>query len=129
MKLKRYLESIDKYEDDYQDDELSNDEGMDHICSLLRKMYKASGVNNVYVERLQGEGQELDVRIFMVLNKTEKIKSLVKSLDVTKKIADDILIQYDSDFELWETQDGNPLITVSFYHNPNVDMSQEGAPF
>src|SRR5574343_639676 len=116
MKLRRYIDLLKEgnYDSNYhdEDDESSDDDGMESVCSLLRKMYRSSNINDVFIEH-----EDLDVKIFIMVNKVEKMKTVMKVLDVTKKIADDILIQYNSEFELWETKDNKPLISISFLYN------------
>lgn len=127
MKLRRYIDLLKEgnYDSNYydEDDESSDDDGMESVCSLLRKMYRSSNINDVFIEH-----EDLDVKIFIMVNKVEKMKTVMKVLDVTKKIADDILIQYNSEFELWETKDNKPLISISFLYNEGVETNQTGSP-
>ena len=139
MKLKNYKELLEKYdgpEDDdmygrpnypskknekeeEEDDEVPN-EDMEHLLYLLRVLFKNSGVD------ADIESKDLDVSIYVVLNKKEKMSSILKVFDVVQKLKKDILPQYDSEFELWETKTGDPMLTFIFMYDgldndPNYD--------
>ena len=123
MKLKNYIESIENNQENDYDDEFDPNAEVDHLCSLLRKLYKNAGVNNVYIQ-----AENFDIIIYITMNKVEKMKNVMRALDITKKINDDILIQYNSEFELWETKDHQPLMNITFIYNKDIEISQENSP-
>ena len=43
----------------------------------------------------------------------------MKIMGLINKLSTDILIQYDSEVELWETRDGDPLLTFDFFWETN----------
>lgn len=142
MKLKNYKELFEKYEDtDYDDesyyndddylfgrpdsskkvnkdeeDELIGDSDMDNLLYLLRTMFKNKGIKNVYVEN-----DELDISISVTMNMKEKIENIISVFDTAKRLKRDILPQYDSEFEMWETKDGRPLLTFNFYYGEGLE--------
>ncbi len=100
-------------------------EDMEHLLYLLRTLFKNSGVD------ADIESKGLDITIFVVLNKKEKMSSIIKVFDVAKKLKKDILPQYDSEFEMWETKTGDPMLTFNFmYEGDDDDENYDGnAPF
>jgi hypothetical protein len=149
MKLKNYKELFEKYEDtDYDDesyyndddylfgrpdnskkvtkedeeDELIGDSDMDNLLYLLRTMFKNKGIKNVYVEN-----DELDISISVTMNMKEKIENIISVFDTAKRLKRDILPQYDSEFEMWETKDGRPLLTFNFYYGEGLE--DDNTPF
>jgi hypothetical protein len=149
MKLKNYKELFEKYEDtDYDDesyyndddylfgrpdnskkvtkedeeDELIGDSDMDNLLYLLRTMFKNKGIKNVYVEN-----DGLDISISVTMNNKEKIENIISVFDTAKRLKRDILPQYDSEFEMWETKDGKPLLTFNFYYGEGLE--DDNTPF
>lgn len=123
MKLKRFenVKSVDDFEDDYynQKDEFSdiidelnptNQDVIDELLSTIRKMLKNSGFENFYVF----DKDSYTICIQFVLNKIERYAKIMKIMNFLAKLKDDILIQYETEFDVWETKEGSPLITASF---------------
>lgn len=104
-----------KYEDD-EDFEQKKDDGIDyendddvqHLLYLLREMFKNVGVS------VDVEATSDDISITAFLNRRGKLSDVIKIFEVVKKLKKDILGQYDSQFELWETKKGDPRITFEF---------------
>jgi uncharacterized protein YihD (DUF1040 family) len=139
MKLKKYKsylknEAIDdvydelfgrpSYDSEEDDDEIPSDD-MENLLYLLRKLFKNSGVS------VDISNKGLDIMIYAILNNKEKMDSILKLFDVVKKLKRDILPQYDSEFELWETKSGHPMMTFNFlYEGEDDDANDDGnAPF
>ena len=146
MKLKNYKELFEKYEDtDYEDESYYNDDDylfgrpshskkgteeeeeemigdsdMDNLLYLLRTMFKNKGIKDVYVEH-----DELDITISVTMGYKEKIESIISVFDTAKRLKRDILPQYDSEFEMWETKDGKPLLTFNFYYGEGLEDDEE----
>lgn len=132
MKLKKYFEineregfdDIDQpLDDDYPEipeleevEEIAQDDIIENLLSTLRKMIKNSGFENSYVFT----DDEGSINVQFVLNKTEKIGSVMKVMNLLKKLETDILIQYESEFDLWEVKSGDPLITAKFFYDEDV---------
>lgn len=93
---------------DEEEEEDIESEDMDNLLYLLRTLFKNSGVD------AEIDNKGLDITIYAVLNKKEKISSILKVFDVVKKLKKDILPQYESEFELWETKSGEPMLTFVF---------------
>jgi len=95
------------------------------LTYLLRKMIRNSGVDNFYVSN-----DGYDIRIQFILQKLEKMRSIMRIINIIKKINDDILIQYDPEVEMWETNKGEPMFTVDFYYEANKKgYKKDVAPF
>jgi hypothetical protein len=57
----------------------------------------------------------------------EKIESIISVFDTAKRLKRDILPQYDSEFEMWETKDGKPLLVFNFYYGEGLE--DDNTPF
>ena len=117
-------EEYDDYDDDYvdkeeegwkshnDDDETDDDDALEHLASLIRQMIKLAGIDNYYVYT-----KKYDISIQFVLNKRERFSKMMKILGLLKKLSTDTLIQYESELDLWETKNDEPLLTVDFYYD------------
>lgn len=102
------------YEDD-QNDDISEDD-MSHLLYLLRSYFSNSGID------ADIENDDLDIKIFYYPNKKEKIRSILGLFDVVKRLKKDILPQYNSEFEVWETKTGDSVLVFNFeYDNGDGD--------
>lgn len=113
---------IDYDDDDDEDDEddktVIDQDALDTLCSTLRKMVKHAGfTENSWVFT----DDENCINIQFLFNKTEKMSTLMNAMNFLKKLESDILIQYDSEFDLWETKAGQPLATAKFFYDEGVD--------
>lgn len=117
--------SLDDDDDDEDDLDDVQSEDMENLLYLLRTLFKNSGVE------ADIDHKGLDIIVCVVLNKKEKISSVLKVFDVAKKLKKDILPQYDSEFEMWETKTGEPMLTFNFnYEGADGDPNYDGgAPF
>lgn len=84
------------------------------LTYLLRKMISNAGVENFYVS-----SDGYDISIQFIFQKVDKMRSIMKVVNIVKKIKDDILIQYDSEIEMWETTKREPLFSVDFFYEAN----------
>lgn len=107
------IEEIKDIENEYEEEE-DGDDDIKELTYLLRKMISASGINDFYVSN-----KSFDISIQFILKTSEKMKNLMKIINVVKKIKDDILIQYDSEVEMWETKNKEPLLTIDFHYESN----------
>jgi hypothetical protein len=126
----KYLLNGQLGDDDDDDDDMDDDDGvpsedMENLLYLLRTLFKSSGVD------IEIENKGLDITIYSILNKRQKMSSILKVLNVVKKLKTDILPQYESEFELWETKSGEPMFTFNFmYEGSDGDPDHDGsAPF
>lgn len=108
-------------DDDYNDDNLYQDDDMEHLLFLLRKMFHNSGIDNVDITN-----KKMDLTIYVELRTREKLRDIIKVFEVVNKLKKDILPQYDSEFDLWKTKKGSPLLTFEFYYN---DSLSDNIPF
>lgn len=105
----------DTYDDveiqDFTDEE---EEAFKNLTDTIRNMIARSGMENFYVN-----SNHCDIVVQFVLHRTERFSKMMHIMGMIKKISSDILIQYNSEVDLWETKTGEPLFTVNFYWNPN----------
>ena len=94
--------------------------------AITHKMIEDAGFKNFYVSNKKD-----NISIQFVLNASEKFSKMMKVLGIIKKIKTDILIQYDSEMDLWETKNDEPLLTVDFYYDSKKSGSykKDDVPF
>lgn len=103
-------------EDEYEaesDDTASSD--MEHLLYLLRSYFNNQGVE-VWVEN-----KGLDITLYTVQNKRDNLKNIINVFNIVKKVKRDILPQYDSEFELWQSKDGRPMLYFNFYYEEGLN--------
>jgi hypothetical protein len=134
MKLKKFNQLFERegfddidgydYEDDYDysredeykgEDEDDSDDDMSHLCYLLRSMFNNSNID------VNVENSGLDLSITAQFARRESLSDIVKVFEVVKKIKKDILAQYSSAYEMWETKQGTPMITFEFMLDDDDD--------
>lgn len=130
MKLKKFLDIIkenenieEPFEDEFKGipdigdiDEVGEEDIVETLLSTLRKMIRNTKIEDSYVFT----DDEGCINIQFVLKKTEKFQSIMKVMNLLKKLESDILIQYESEFDIWETKEGDPLLTAKFYYDEDV---------
>lgn len=118
----KYDDEDDYDEDDYNryghgpDEDDINDDDMSHLLYLLRSMFNNSGIENVYVEN-----KKMDISISVEMRRRERLRDIMKVFEVANKLKKDILAQYDSEFEMWETKDGRPMLVFNFYYDEGLE--------
>jgi hypothetical protein len=134
MKLKKFNQLFERegfddidgydYEDDYdysREDEYKGDDGddsdddMSHLCYLLRSMFNNSNVD------VNVENSGLDLSITAQFARRESLSDIVKVFEIVRKIKKDVLAQYSSSYEIWETKTGTPMITFEFMLDDDDD--------
>jgi hypothetical protein len=109
-------------DDDYETDDDVDVDDMQHLLYLLRTMFKNSGVEDVYVV-----SKKMDISISVEMRRRETIKDIMRVFEVANKLKKDILAQYDSEFEMWETKEGRPMFVFNFYYGEGLE--DDMAPF
>ena len=105
-----------RYDKEYKgEDEDDSDDDMSHLCYLLRSMFNNSNVD------VNVENSGLDLSITAQFARRESLSDIVKVFEVVKKIKKDILAQYSSSYEIWETKKGTPVITFQFMLEDDED--------
>lgn len=102
--------------------DISLDDGMVSVCDLVRELFK-----NVKLDA-DVEYDELDISIYVFLQKKEKIRSLMRAFEVVYKLQKDVLAHYDCEVELYENKEGYPILAYQFYAD-SVDKSKDEDPF
>ena len=137
MKLKKYNNYLneDKYDDDdnffgeygsqddYEGQDAQGDDDMEHLLYLLRTFLKDSGINNVSLKN-----SDSSIKLEIVLKTKERLTDVIKTFAVLKKLSNDIMADYDAEFDIWETKQGDPLLIVDYY-SPEYGDDEDGAPF
>jgi len=114
--------SEDDYDEDDEDEKDIEDDDMGNLLYLLRSMFRNSGIDEVYIEN-----KKMDITISVQLRKRERLKDIIKVFEVSNKLKRDILAQYDSEFEMWETKEGRPLLVFNFMYDEG--LYDDEAPF
>jgi len=135
MKLKKFKQIIEREgfddiddpfyddEDDYNyddkeyqgDDDYDSDDDMSHLCYLLRSMFNNSNID------VNVESSNLDLSIIARFDRRESLSDIIKVFEIVKKIKKDILPQYTSSYEIWETKMGEPMISFDFMLDDDSD--------
>ena len=98
-----------RYDKEYKgEDEDDSDDDMSHLCYLLRSMFNNSNVD------VNVENSGLDLSITAQFARRESLSDIVKVFEIVRKIKKDVLAQYSSSYEIWETKTGTPMITFEF---------------
>ncbi len=103
---------------DSQDDDDSYDSDIETLCSLIRKFLK----NNKIESLVEYEEEDGSISIYTFPLKREKISSMVNLMCTLSRLRKDLLPQYDTDTELFENKEGDPIILFTFC----LDVDQEG---
>jgi hypothetical protein len=114
--------SDEGFYNDSEDDDVDQDYNMEHLLYLLRKMFNNSGIDNVDITN-----KKMDLAIYVELRTREKLRDIIKVFEVINKLKKDILPQYDSEFDMWKTKKGSPLLTFNFYYNEG--LGDDNVPF
>jgi hypothetical protein len=127
IKIKEHFEYLD--DETYEDNDLPNEEEVDyeedgdvedHLCYLIRTFLNGNGITTS-VER-----SDLDISVYVFLQRKEKFKNIVKTFDIViNKMKKDILPQYQLEVELYESKEYIPILSFSFYYDENKNK----APF
>jgi hypothetical protein len=133
MKIKRYDGYISEERDDEYDDEYygyeeddDNDESSDdveHLFYLLRKYLRDAGVNGADIK-----GDANSIKMEVVMRKKEKMSDVISVFATLRKISEEILADYDCDFDIWKNKKGEPLLIIDYYA-PDADDDEDGVPF
>ena len=103
-----YYSRYDKeYKGEDEDDD-NYDDDMSHLCYLLRSMFNNSNID------VNVENSGLDLSITAQFGRRESLIDIIRVFEIIKKIKKDILAQYSSSYEIWETKQGVPMITFEF---------------
>jgi hypothetical protein len=140
MKVKKYdsylREGRDDYEDEYYDqygygdedyaqgqEEDDQDEDMEHLLYLLRTYLKDGGAKDVSVRNSSSS-----IKVEIVMQKKENLSDVIRLFATLERLSNDIMADYDSEFDIWETKKGDPLLIIDYY-SPDEDDDEDGAPF
>ena len=103
-----FFQDYGQYEEESQDDDAGDD--VEHLFYLLRKYLKDAGVSNADVR-----GNADAIKIEVVMRKEEKMTDVISVFATLRKISEEILADYDCEFDIWKTKKGEPLLIIDFY--------------
>jgi len=106
----KYEEEEEEEESYFSEEPSDDDDEEDHLCYLIRSMFSNSGII------AQVERDDLDITVFVFPQKKERMKNILKTFDVVHKLKTDILPQYDSEMELYESKQGYPIFKFDFFY-------------
>ncbi|NBP16435.1 hypothetical protein EBU95_18955 [bacterium] len=115
---------FDKSRDDwdYEGDEEDDSDDRENLHSLLRQMFRSSGIKDVRVTSVKHK--EIIIECHLPI-KTD-LKTIISALDVAHKLKRDILSQYECDFDVWQAV-GKGVITFEFYLTDGEE--EDSVPF
>lgn len=121
-----YDDDSTSYDDD-DDSSYDEDYEVENLNSMLRSMFRNSGIDNVIVETIK-----MDITITVTLNRRERLKEVIKVFEVANKLKKDTLAQYDSEVEMYDSWDkldkmSKPTIVFSFLYDEG--LYDDKAPF
>lgn len=110
-------------DDDYYDyeDEPDENDDMSHLLYLLRQIFKNSNID------VEVTSDDLDITVDAYLNRKERLKDVIKVFEVAKRMKRDILPQYDSEFQMYYSKTGQPILTFVFSYGDGED--DDNSPF
>jgi FtsZ-interacting cell division protein YlmF len=106
----KYEEEEEEEESYFSEEPSDDDDEEDHLCYLIRSMFSNSSII------AQVERDDLDITVFVFPQKKERMKNILKTFDVVHKLKTDILPQYDSEMELYESKQGYPIFKFDFFY-------------
>jgi hypothetical protein len=109
-----YYDDVDYYRSEEEEEDIDVDD-MEHLLYLLRSMFKNSGID------VRVTNKKMNIFINVILTPRERLRKIISIFEVVNKLKKDILIQYDSEFEMWETKIGMPFFEFSFYYEGDKD--------
>jgi len=118
--------SNDKFNNDgdYEYDDSEQDDDVEHLLYLLRQMFRNSGVQDVRVTAKSNE----EILIECYMEKRDSLRNVIKVFEVANKLKRDVLSQYDSEFQMWESKVGGGILTFGFTLDEGLD-DDDGLPF
>lgn len=127
-KNSRRKSSNPKFNDDGDDDEYDiyeddQDDDIEHLTYLLRQMFRNAGVSDVRVTAYKND----EILIEVHMGKKETLRNVIKVFEVANKLKRDILAQYDSEFEMWQSKDNRGILTFGFTLDEGLD--DDNMPF
>lgn len=103
-----YYGKKDMYPEEEEDDDDPLGDESKYLLYLLRQMFHNSGIH------CECDNSGGDILLTVFLTNKGNVSDILKAFEVVKKIKKDILAQYDSSYELWETKKGEPRLTFEF---------------
>jgi len=121
MKIKRYDRYIaeeSEWDDEYpyddaqeeDEDEEEDDDVAQHLLYLLRSYLSKAGIKNADVR-----GNADVIKMEITMSKKENMAAVISTFATLRKISEEILPDYDCEFDIWKNKKGEPLLILDFY--------------
>ena len=85
---------------------------MEHITYLLRTTLKNRGIEDFTVDYV-----DYDICISVFCYELERLKDMINVFDVLQHLKTDIIPQYDSEFDMYQTKKGDTVLEFNFFYN------------
>jgi len=105
----------DNYDDEYYGD-TTVDDGMEHILYLLRNTLRNKGIEEFFVDN-----RKFDICISVVMLSKERLSNVRDIFDILYHLKTDIIPQYDSEFDMYQTTKGETILEFNFYLNEGLE--------
>lgn len=105
----------DNYDDNNYGD-TTIDDGMEHILYLLRNTLRNKGIEEFFVEN-----RKFDICISVVMLTKERLSNVRGIFDILYHLKTDIIPQYDSEFDMYQTTKGETILEFNFYLNEGLE--------
>ena len=105
----------DNYDDNNYGD-TTIDDGMEHILYLLRNTLRNKGIEEFFVEN-----RKFDICISVVMLTKERLSNVRDVFDILYHLKTDIIPQYDSEFDMYQTTKGETILEFNFYLNEGLE--------
>jgi hypothetical protein len=106
----------DYYDDEYYGGDTTIDDGMEHILYLLRNTLRNKGIEEFFVEN-----RKFDICISVVMLTKERLSNVRGIFDILYHLKTDIIPQYDSEFDMYQTRKGETILEFNFYLNEGLE--------
>lgn len=102
-------EEDEEEEEEEEGGENTEDDDMEYLCYLIRQIFINNGITPVITYR------EFDIEVDIQLKRRETLNNLINIFEIVKKIQDDMLVNYDTQYEVYETKkESLPILTFEF---------------
>lgn len=117
--MNKYIDDFDDEEEEEEmeysqldTDELQENDMVEDMLSRIRKMGR--DIQDMYAYH-DNEEHRINVQ-FLLREKGEKLTDFMWMMDFFNNLAQNLFADCSSEFSLWETREGDNLMTTSFYY-------------
>lgn len=120
------FEEEEELEEEEEESEDFDEEAMNDLLDLLQQLIERNGINDFYIFN---DGMHIHIQV--IFEDMTSLDYISKAVDVISKIEKETLTQYESEIEMWKSKEGEPVMEVSFFYEPNkkIKPSTFGSAF